>query len=73
VICYKINVLDELKKAGYSTYKLRQGKIFSEKTIQSFRKGELVSFASFDKLCTLLQCDIGDILVQLKQEQISGL
>ena len=73
VIAYKMDVLDELKKAGYSTYRLRQDKIFSEKTIQAFRKCELVSFASYDKLCQMLHCDIGDILTHVQQMQIENL
>ena len=73
MITYKMNVLDELKKAGYSTYRLRKDKIFSEKTVQGFRKCELVSFASYDKLCQLLHCDIGDVLTHVEQLEIENL
>ncbi len=73
MITYKMDVLSRLKDAGYSTYRLRQEKIFSEKTIQAFRKCELVSFASYDKLCQMLHCDIGDILQHEEQMEIDGL
>ena len=73
MITYKMDVLSRLKEAGYSTYRLRKDKIFSEKTIQGFRKCELVSFASYDKLCQLLHCDIGDVLTHVEQLEIDNL
>ena len=67
-IQYKINVLDELKKVGYSTYKLRKDKILSESTLQKFRDGELVSFDVVAKLCQLLNCQPGDILLYVPDD-----
>ena len=61
-IKYKIDVLSELKKAGYSTYRLRQDKLFGERTIQKFRKGEIVSAENLSLICKLLNCQPGDIL-----------
>lgn len=61
-IKYKIDVLAELKKAGYSTYKLRQEKIFGERTIQKFRNGEIVTADNLSIICKLLSCKPGDIL-----------
>ena len=66
---YKMDVLAKLKEAGYSTYRLRKEKIFSEKTIQGLRHGELVSYGSFDKVCDMLHCGIGDILDHQPGEQ----
>lgn len=61
-IQYKIDVLNALKTAGYSTYKMRQHKIFAESVLQQFRKGEIVSTEQLGKLCKLLKCQPGDIL-----------
>lgn len=62
-IRYKIDVLSELKKAGYSTYKIRQEKIFGEKTMQDFRNNQPVMSADcLEKLCKLLNCQPGDII-----------
>ena len=65
-ITYKINVLEALKSAGYSTYKIRKEKIFSESTLQCFRDGEPVSWAIISRVCELLQCDVGDILMNVE-------
>lgn len=61
-IKYKIDVLAALKEKGYSSYKLRQNKIFGERTIQKIRDGEIVTADNIAKLCELLQCQVGDLL-----------
>lgn len=64
---YKIDVLKALKTAGYSTYKLRKGKILGEATIQALREGRPVSYEQIAKICGLLHCDIGDLLTVDKE------
>lgn len=61
-IKYKIDVLAELKAAGYNTNQLRNEKLLSEGTIQNIRKGKVVNAANLSKLCKLLNCQPGDIL-----------
>ena len=58
----KMDVLEELKKAGFSTYRLRKEQIFGQSTIQRFRDGDVFEITIIDKLCALLQCQPGDIL-----------
>jgi putative transcriptional regulator len=66
-IKYKIDVLAELKNARYSSYRLRQDKIFGERTIQKFRNKEIVSADNLATLCELLNCQPGDILEYEKE------
>ena len=61
-IKYKVDILDELKKIGFSSYKLRKDKIIGEAMIQKLRNGELISWSCIDKICELLECQPGDIL-----------
>lgn len=61
-IKYKTNILTELKKAGYSSYRLRKEKILSEKTISKIRHGEIINSANLSIICGLLNCQVGDIL-----------
>lgn len=68
-IKYKIDVLTELKKAGYSTYKLRQEKIFGERTIQKFRNGEIVTADNLAIICKLLNCQPGDIIEYAEEQE----
>ena len=59
---YKINVLSALKEKGYSTYRLSKEKIFSNGSIQKLHDNEVLGKSGLEMLCTLLQCDISDIL-----------
>lgn len=59
---YKIDILEELKNKGYSTYKLRKDKIIGESQIQKIRTGELASKETLNTICRLLTCQPGDIL-----------
>ena len=63
MIHYKINVLHELKEAGYSSYRLQKEKIFSAGIIDKLRKGDVsITVDTLNTLYTLLQCQPGDIL-----------
>lgn len=61
-IVYKINILEALKAAGYSSYRIRKENIFAQYTVGQFRKGELVPWSTFEKVCALLNCQPGDIV-----------
>lgn len=52
---YKIDVLDELKSKGYTTYVLRKNKYLSETTISNLRNGKPINMSSFDAICVMLR------------------
>lgn len=67
---YKINILAELKRAGYSSYRLRREKILGESTMQRLRVNSTsINLESFDVICALLNCQLGDIIEWLPDEQ----
>lgn len=59
---YKTDILDALKAAGITTYKIRKEKLLSESTVQKLRNAEPVSWENIETLCRLLNCQPGDIL-----------
>ena len=67
-IKYKINVLEELKAKGYSTYRIRKDKLLSESTVQKFRNNEPVSWENITTLFKLLNCQPGDIMEYVEEE-----
>ena len=69
MISYRFDMLEKLKSAGFSTYKLRKDKLMGEATIQQLRTGQLVSWATIDTLCRLLDCQPGDILQYIKEPE----
>lgn len=67
MIRYKFDVLEALKAAGYSTYRLRKEKIFAESTIQKLREGIIVSAENLDMICSLLRIQPGDIIEYVEE------
>ena len=67
-IKYKIDIMAELKKQGYSSTKIREEKIIGQSYLQQIRHGELVSWKTIDTLCELLSCQPGDLLEYIADE-----
>ena len=69
MLVYKINVLAELKEAGYSTYRLHKEHIVSQGTITKLNQGEMVSTQILDTFCRLLDCQPGNIIKYVPDEK----
>lgn len=61
-IKYKVDIIAELKKAGYNTSTIRKEKIMGEAMLQKIRSGQMPSWAVLETLCTLLRCQPGDLI-----------
>jgi len=61
-IRYKVDVLVELKKKGYTSTKIREDKLIGQSYLQQLRHGELVSWKTLDTICSLLECQPGDLI-----------
>lgn len=59
---YKFDVLQQLKKAGYNTTKLRKEKLMNESAIQYLRENRIIGIKPLECICKLLNCQPGDIL-----------
>lgn len=69
---YKIDILAALKEAGYSTYKIKQEKVFNETIVQQFRSGIIVNWKQIEKLCAMLSCQPGDLIEYKECEDEGG-
>lgn len=67
-IVYKIDVLSELKKKGYTPKRIRQERIMSESTLQKFRNNEMVSIDNIERLCCILNREVGNIIEYVPDE-----
>lgn len=65
---FKVNILEALKEKGYTTYSLRKDNILSQSTIQKLREGKGLAWDNIERLCVLLQCQPGDILEYIPDE-----
>lgn len=62
-IKYKVDIIEQLKAKGYSTYRIRKDKLLSESTVQKFRNGNTsVAVDVIGAVCKLLECQPGDLL-----------
>lgn len=59
---YKVDVLAALKEAGYNTTRIRREKLIGESMLQKIRDGKMVSWATFETICGLLDCQPGDLI-----------
>ena len=50
-----------MKELGISQYRLHMEGI-SNSTLTRLRRNESVNMETIDKLCSILQCDVGDIM-----------
>lgn len=68
-IKYKIDVIAALKEAGYNTTRIRKEKIMGEAMLQKIRSGQMVSWATLETICGLLNCQPGDLLEYTKEQE----
>lgn len=68
-IGYKIDILAALKEKGISTYKMRRDKLLAEGVIQSLREGKMISLENISRICKMLDCQPGDILEYVPDEE----
>lgn len=67
-IRYKVDVLEELKKKGYSSTKIRNDKLIGQSYLQQLRHNELVSWKTLDTICGLLECQPADLIEYVREE-----
>ena len=67
-IRYKVDIMAELKKKGYSSTRIREEKLIGQSYLQQIRHGELVSWKTLDTICALLECQPGDLIEFVPEE-----
>lgn len=55
MIKYKIDILEELKQKGYTTYILRKNKYLSETTLANIRADKPITMGALDAICVMLR------------------
>ena len=67
-IRYKVDVLEELRKKGYSSTKIRNDKLIGQSYLQQLRHNELVSWKTLDTICGLLDCQPADLIEYVRDD-----
>ena len=67
---YRVDVIAMLKEAGYNTSTIRKEKIMGEAMLQKIRSGQMVSWATLETICDLLNCQPGDLMEYIKDPAV---
>ena len=59
-----------LKEKGITSYKIRKEKLMGESTLQKLRSGGVVDTVTIEKLCRLLDCQPGDIMEYVAEDDV---
>lgn len=70
MIVYKINVLESLKEAGYTTTRLRKEKLLGENAIQYLRENKMVGTKALDCICKMLDMQPGNIIKYIDENNV---
>lgn len=68
MIRYRFNVMEKLKEIGYNSKRLRDEKLLGESYMTQLRRGDLVSWKTIDTLCRLLDCQVGDLVEYVPED-----
>lgn len=59
---------ETMKKKGISTYKLLKEYSFSKGTLDSLKHNRNISTTTLNDLCTILSCEVQDVLKYIPDE-----
>ena len=63
------DILKMLSDKGYTSYKLRKENIISVGTVSRIRAKQSISTNTIDVLCRLLDCQPGDLMTYIPDEE----
>lgn len=67
-----VDMLELLKKCGFTTYELRKQKIFGERTIQHLRENKLPSWEVLNFICDNTLYEPWEIIEYVRENEDSG-
>lgn len=65
---WRVDPLQLLKDKGYTTYRIRKEKLFSESTVQKLRHKQMISLQEMDTVCTITEKSIGKLIIHVKEK-----
>ena len=69
---YKVNILAELKKAGYPTTRIRRERLLAEGTVQKIREGKIaMTLESLGVIGDILEGQPGDLVEWVRDEELN--
>lgn len=63
------NIMKKLADAGYSSYRIAKEKLLPSSTLDRIRKNRPITTDTIDTICTLCECQPGDLISWEKDKQ----
>ena len=67
-LVWRLNPLQLLKDCGYTTYRIREEKIFAQSTLAKLRHEEPIAWSELEKLCQLTGKSPGKLIAFVKNK-----
>ena len=61
--------MKKLSDAGWSTYRIRKEKVIGNGTLQRIKANQSISTDTIDTICSLCDCQPGDLMVYIKEDR----
>ena len=68
MLVYKIDVLRELKDAGYNQTRIHKEKTFAQSDVQKMREHRVIGINTLERLCRILELQPGAIIKYIPDE-----
>lgn len=62
MINYKIDIMQELNKKGYTYIRIKKEKLLSAQTLENIKRGKSITLDTLNKICLLTGLQPGDIV-----------
>ena len=62
-------VLERLKEAGFTTYRILQEILIPQSSLTRIRRNEPINLSTIDTICKLLNCQPGDLLEYVPDDE----
>ena len=62
MIRYKVNIVEELQKCGYTAGKIQKEKLLPGQTVQNIKAGKLITLDTLNKICIMVEKQPGDLV-----------
>lgn len=69
MIYYKIDILQELKKKGYTQTRIQHEHLLSIQTMQNIKAGKSITLETLNKICIMTKLQPGDIIEVIPTEE----
>ena len=72
-IRFKVDIIALLREKGFTSYKMRHGgeRVINEAALQRLRNGKMISWEQLSNICRVLDCQPGDLLEYVPDENKS--